>query len=278
MTNEEYLVAFELLVGAFALLFLSYASVEDIKTREIEDKVWKWLLLASIPIYIVRLGLYGLDFSIGVKMLISVLVGVTLALIIAFAGLWGGADAKAFICLSIISPLLVYSPFSSNNRILELIDTLIPFSVTIFVTSYLLVIPLPLGILFFNIVRWIRNRDLYNFPEEQRKKKILACFVGYPSQLATLKEKIPWKYDFLEGKSPEGWKISFVTGFSLGEPEEDLERRQKLLSQAEEDNRDSVWIQPSIPFLIPLSLGYLVSLLGGNLIFLFFVQLSSLFS
>ncbi|RLI08499.1 hypothetical protein DRO24_01190, partial [Candidatus Bathyarchaeota archaeon] len=75
-----------------SILMLLYASVRDIKTREVSDLVW--LLGGSIgfalDLYAIFLGVYrplGLLASIGISTL--------LAYVIAYLGLFGGADFKA---------------------------------------------------------------------------------------------------------------------------------------------------------------------------------------
>lgn len=248
---------FEIVAAGVAIIFLLCAAFQDVKTREVDDRIWILMLALGIPFVGIRLFLYGDDTSRVALMALSIIAGLILALIILFSGLQGGADAKALFCTSLISPL----PLMLSDT---LPDKLIPFSVTLFMNSLLLLVPLPFVIFLYNL---IHSEKFSSPPTGSWGSHLLALFFGYPAALETIKKKHPWHYDFIEHRNDEGWRFNFRV--TLGEPEEDLLRRKETLNLAEKDGRTFLWIQPSIPFLIPFLIAFIISFLWGNLYFIF---------
>ncbi|HYW00854.1 MAG TPA: A24 family peptidase, partial [Candidatus Acidoferrum sp.] len=91
-------------IGLLAsLVFFVIAAVYDLRIREVPDKVW--LMYGLIGLGLIAMRLYsGLE-SIYL-MAISIVLSVILSLVMAHLGVFGGADAKAMICLSLALPLV----------------------------------------------------------------------------------------------------------------------------------------------------------------------------
>ncbi|MFX1511928.1 MAG: prepilin peptidase [Promethearchaeota archaeon] len=246
----------ELLGGLFTIPFLVYACYSDIRIREVDDEVWLVFLAVALPMNLIRLFLYREEGSILLIGLISIILGIFLAFFLVGLGLWGGADGKAFICISLISPLPIVSELS-------LFEKIIPLSLTFFMNAYLLLIPLPLLIFFFNVFRFKSKSSLYRESSSSVFRKFFTLFIGWPESLSSIKKRHHWHYDFLEKKVDLQWKISF--GMKLGDPEEDLQRRKDIIIQLDESGRTAAWIQPSLPFLLPMTIGYYGALLAENL-------------
>ncbi|MFQ5977529.1 MAG: prepilin peptidase [Candidatus Heimdallarchaeota archaeon] len=248
---------FEIVAAGVAIVFLLFAAFQDIKTREVDDLIWILMLVLGIPFVGIRLLLYGDDTSRVALMALSIIAGLILALIILFSGLQGGADAKALFCTSLICPL----PLTLSDN---LPDKLIPFSVTLFMNSLLLLVPFPFVIFLYNL---IHSEKSSSSTTGSWGSHFLARFFGYPAALETIKKKHPWHYDFIEHRIDGGWRFHFRV--TLGEPEEDLLRRKTTLKVAEKDGRSFLWIQPSIPFLVPFLVAFFISFFLGNLYFIF---------
>ena len=76
----------------------------------------------------------------------------------------------------------------------------------------------------------------------------------------------PWHFDFLERFQEEtGWQISFRV--RLDTPEKDLVRKEEIISHAKSKEKRSIWVQPSLPFIFILMLGYIADFIVGNLLF-----------
>ncbi|MFX1251552.1 MAG: prepilin peptidase [Promethearchaeota archaeon] len=260
---------FELLVGYYTILFLIYGAYKDFKYREVENRVWGLMILSAIPINFIRFFLYfgQPEFLISI---ISIVIGVGFSFLIWYFGLFGGADAKAFMCTSLLCPIFPFLELTSPTAFF--LATLLPFPLTQMMNTYLLVIPLPLLIFVWNIVFYFKEKEKFKEPEGGYKK-IFAMFIGYPTTLERVKKLPPWHYGFLEKKIDEQkWEFDFTVG--LGDEEEDLAKRKEIISQCEEENKETIWVQRSIPLLVPMVCGFFLSLHLGNIIMNFFLLLS----
>jgi prepilin signal peptidase PulO-like enzyme (type II secretory pathway) len=247
---------FEIVAAGAAVILLLWAAIQDLKTREVDDLVWILMLALGIPFTGIRILLYGDDTTRLILMVLSIFAGFTLAFIILFSGLQGGADAKALFCTSLVCPFPLTIP--------EVVpDKLIPFSITVFMNSLLLLIPFPLVIFFYNL---IHRKEFTTASTGSRWSHFLALFLGYPAALEAIKKKHPWHYDFIEQRNEDDWSFNFRV--TLGDPEEDLARRKKIIELAEKDGRDFLWIQPGVPFLVAFLVAFLISFLWGNLYFI----------
>lgn len=97
----------------FALTVLSYASICDLKTREVSNKLWMivWpagFALSALNIIFGDLTVSALALSVG----ISTILGIATA----YFGLFGGADMKALIFIGLIVPAFL-SPISLHYGI-----------------------------------------------------------------------------------------------------------------------------------------------------------------
>ncbi|MFW9990590.1 MAG: prepilin peptidase, partial [Candidatus Odinarchaeota archaeon] len=103
----------EIIAGCSGLAFLTYASFYDLKKREVEDSVWKWMLIVAFGFNVLRL-IFSFSqanwMGTWIRIIIAMISGITVAFVAIILGVWGGADAKAMICIAILSPLspLVY--------------------------------------------------------------------------------------------------------------------------------------------------------------------------
>ncbi|MHA1166295.1 MAG: A24 family peptidase C-terminal domain-containing protein [Candidatus Hodarchaeales archaeon] len=188
----------ELAAGITGFAFLVYGSYFDWKIREVEDIVWKRMIGIALLFNVIRIFLYP-DISTWIIIAVSMITGIATGFLLVMIGFWGGADGKAMICISILSPL---SPIILNNTIVQntasiIVERLFPFSVTVFMNSYIAIVPIPVILLVFNLYNYWKNPHLYrdNYP---LWKKIMVSSLGYPSSLHEIKKKNIWKYDILE--------------------------------------------------------------------------------
>ena len=109
-----------------AAAFLAYGSYHDIKTREIPDTVW--VVMGAIGV-----GLRIVDHQ-WKMLLISLGAALVLGLILAVSQLFGGADIKALIAVSLVvpvypgTPLFVLSVFN-NVVVMRLLELPVVFGV-----------------------------------------------------------------------------------------------------------------------------------------------------
>ncbi|HDI46216.1 MAG TPA: prepilin peptidase, partial [Candidatus Methanomethylia archaeon] len=116
-----------------AVLFsgLTISSIQDWKTREIDDKIWVCMGIAGG-----MLTAADLAFQWSTPKLLLTAISIALAFIIGFSiyylGLFGGADAKALLCIAAVTP---YPP--------KLVEPILPsinpfFPITVFCNGLLL--------------------------------------------------------------------------------------------------------------------------------------------
>src|SRR5208283_4994591 len=108
--------------------FFSLGSYYDMKTREVSDRVW----LAYAPIGIaLTVAHLAIDTSTLILVALSAGITVLIAFGLFYLGLFGGADAKAILCLGATMPL---AP-TSYHTIIGYAYPFFPLVATI--TSYL---------------------------------------------------------------------------------------------------------------------------------------------
>ena len=130
----------EILEGArvsLCLSFLIYASWSDYKTREVSNMVW--ILSAPLAFTLTFLELYLYDFSRLPLYGICFSLTAVFAIILFYSGGFGGADAKALMCLALALPFFPFpesllKPLSGEvSPILQAF-----FPITVFSNSVLL--------------------------------------------------------------------------------------------------------------------------------------------
>jgi len=198
------------------------------------------------------LGIYFFHRDMLFCSLISVLAMIFLFyLLYMFDIIKGGADAKALIFLSILFPhypavslLSEKLPFisammsGSFSGVLTWEQIFLPFSFILFMTAALISLTVPLSLLIFNLLKG----DI-EFPQ--------ALF-GYRMPLSEIKRHHVWLMErVVDGRI----KISLF-------PEEDEDAQVPLLRDM---GVKDVWVNPKIPFLIPVSVALILSLLLGDL-------------
>jgi len=265
-----------LLIFTFFLLLIG--SWQDLKTREVADWIWLALIGGGIIIHILQIFLRFLEKEPLTYYIISVIFNIafaiTIALFLTFSGLGGEADRIAYIAIGVASPIslpLIIFPDQSY----EILITITPKILDIFFNAYLITLPTPILIFFYNLAYQYLHPDLYDLPNESVWSKLFIRFIGYPHSTKYLEKEMkekPWHFDFLEKYIEDlGWRVEFKT--RLDTPEADFKRKQELISLIQSENKTAIWIQPSLPFILFLLLGFVTNALLGNLILLIIVIL-----
>jgi preflagellin peptidase FlaK len=263
-------VTFELIfisaTVAVTLGCLIYASWRDYKTREVSNRVWIVYAPIAIALSLAELLIYNPS-----KLtLFGISVGFTfgLALLLVYSGAFGGADSKALICIGFalpLAPAALLLPIFGQSPISQLI-----FPLTIFSNAVLFAAATGLYILIRNVV-WHRKTGKRMFvgtlADESFWKKILVLITGYKITVAKVKEK---------------WHIFPLEDF---QESDEAASKRKLVVVPREEGRDKiverlsnaaaagkidvyVWASPGLPMLIFITLGLIVALFFGDLVWL----------
>jgi len=242
------------------LAFLTYSSWSDLKKREVSNMVW----VAFAPL---ALALTSLQYLFAPQFLLlyalSFAATSALSIVLFYAGAFGGADAKALICLSLALPtypIYFLHPFFSY--------VVVPlFPITIFCNAVLLA---ALSV-FYAITRnylWkgrTGKRLFEGFEKESKWRKALTILCGYKVEAAEL-EKGGYLYPLEDVHVGEAGEIERKL-IVMPKDEEREEVIERILNAARRGKLPKeVWVTPGLPFLVFITAGFIVALIFGDIV------------
>jgi len=248
-----------------ALAVLAYASIRDLKSREVPDKVW----LLSFP---AGLALTTIDVSAGVlnvsDFAVSIAVASALCFTLFYTGLYGGADFKALLFLAVAFP-------AYTEGFKPIIESLVPVPVlTVFCNSVLVSLVYPASILTLNLADLLKG-------ENPLKDVAVNTVLGRLVLLATAR-----RIEFEKLKRGIGYfpaeKVVVEDGRLVRKPvyfvgaEADTDDMIRALEVHKEFYRDGVLASPTIPMIVFITSG-LALLPAGNLAFSLILEAATLF-
>jgi preflagellin peptidase FlaK len=248
------------------LLFFVYASWSDYKSREVSDKVWIILGPLSLALTLAELLLYNQSQLVSY----GICFGLTsvFSIVLFYVGGFGGADAKALMCLALALPFYPDlfipaagqpSPISRNF-----------FPITVFSNAVLFAAFTAVALFIYNVLWRTRKKgplfegDLKN---ESIGRKITVMITGYKASFAKLKEKWHiYPMEDIEETPEKGFKRKLVLL-----PKD--EGRDKIVQRLETainagTIKDEVWTTPGLPMLIFVTAGLIVALLVGDIVWI----------
>ena len=251
-----------------SLAFLIYASWRDYKTREVSNRVWAFyapialfLSLSELLLYDPsKLPFFGLSFG----------VTAVFAMILFYSGAFGGADSKALMCIALALPFSTETLFMPilTSEVSPLSQNLFPL--TVFSNSVLFAAASGLYMLLRNLImRMATGKKLFEgtLATESIGKKILVMITGYKVSVARLKEK--WHVYPMEdiGKDNEKPLKRKLVVVPKDEGRNEIVER---LSNAVDNRkiRNHVWATPGLPMLIFVTIGLIVALVFGDLVWI----------
>ncbi|MFZ2071380.1 MAG: A24 family peptidase C-terminal domain-containing protein [Halobacteriota archaeon] len=241
---------------------LIYACYSDLKRRSVTNRLWLLMIVVGTPIAIYKLIIQGIPFLI----LFSASVLFTFIPVYLFyrLRLFGGADAKCLIALSLLIPerpafASVYPNFAANYALM-----LFPFAITTLLNAAIFSLCIPPGLFVYNLLTLSR--------EELRGNPGLAFF-GYKLHIGSLSDAKHMRLMHLyEEEEEEEGEIKRI--FSFGGVEIDTEVVEELKDyHARGKIEEKVWVTPELPFILFITAGFFTALLYGNLIFHLFLAL-----
>lgn len=259
--------AFDVARIALTLPFMLYASVNDYKNREVSNSVW--ILFAPPAFALTFMELFLFNTSEFVSYGLSFGLTVVFALVLFYAGGFGGADAKALMCLALALP------FYPENLLAPLSGQISPiskvfFPLAIFSNSVVLAVVPVLWIVLRNIL-WRSRTSRRLFEGDQRVesfgKKLLVVVTGYKTSISKLKEK--WHVYPLEDieETEKGVKRKLIVLPKDEGRTAIVDRLDKAINAGTIE--DGVWASPGLPMLVLITVGLVVALFFGDIIWLF---------
>ena len=239
--------------------FLVLSSSYDFKTREVPNWVWVLFAPSGFALSLLQFCLVK-DNSFLVFWLLSFLATAGLSLVLFYLGFFGGADAKALICLSIALPIYPSSLDSYINVLMPL------FPLSVFSNAVLGSSLLVFAVAGYNLFKLIQTRRTLfeGLERESFWHKILAFITGLKVDLDDLKKGshyIPLEY-FSKGEDGKIVRHLRVSPRLNGET---LQENNYLDDFSKEIN-GKIWATPGIPFLVFVTAGFVVALLIGDII------------
>jgi preflagellin peptidase FlaK len=224
---------------------LGYASYRDLKTREIHDMVWVipgaiGVAMDAYELVVGNLILQGALLNIGFMVVLS---GV-----LWYFSLFGEADLIAFVTLAVIQPRTPVYGFAGYTPLL--------FAFTLVANSAIAGVFTAFYTFAVNQAESLRGTKLFErYGDASILKRITIMFTGRYIPLHSLKGP-PFEY-------PLEVKGKLVVRPDLFDDDE-ANRAFKILR---EKNVDHVWVSSTIPYIVVMLVGYLISVMYGDLMF-----------
>jgi len=236
---EETIVAIKFLIGLF---FLLYATKLDFESRIVPNRIWKAMLATLFPLTIIETLLYHLSFLELIFAFFQAFFVIGISYIFYHFGLYGGADAKAIMVLSILFP---FYPSLAN---LPLLAKGFSYAFSSLANAVMFA---PLLSLYFFLTN-LKREGIREFRESK-----LYYFIG----IRIGAKKIPRHYSLLEFPD-EGGEIKRVRrGVEL-----DGKMKERLERAINEGKIDRIWITPQIPFMFFITAGYIIAFVLGDVL------------
>jgi len=195
--------------------------------------------------------------------ILSFTVTFVLSIVLFYAGAFGGADAKALMCLALALP---YYPV----YLLPNVAFFSPiFPITVFSNAVLLAAFTVVYALLRNTAwKFLTGTKLFaGLENESVWRKILVLTTGYKVKLATLEKNVHiYPLEDVMVKE-DGLDQRRLLVFPKDETREATVAR--ILSAGQEGKiQNGVWVTPGLPLLIFITVGLIVALLFGDLVWL----------
>lgn len=247
----------ELLKVLACMPFLLYACYADIKTRRVANEVW--VVMFGVGFVFIMYDLI----TLGLPYLIRNIL--TFAFIFAFVyilfqlGAFGGADAKVLMVISLIIPTFPDIVINGTQLPINGVPPLGVFAFSVFGNSVILTVIVPIGLFIYNL--------LHN-PLKENLKRPLYMLIGYRTPVSSLEQgHIRMIESYNETKE----------GVSFGFTRSGTELTTNVIAELKAYLRngkinDSVWVTPGLPFMIPITAGFITAVVFGDLIFYLTLQ------
>lgn len=252
-----------------SLAFLVYASWSDLKAREVENYVWVAFAPIAAVLTITQFVVYPPLINVIQSLLyyaISFAVTSTFSIVLFYAGAFGGADAKALMCIALAIPLPPHLVEPLSGFVSPI------FPITVFSNGVILAA----FSVFYSLLRnlwWTYRRESRLFECYENGslgRKLLVVLSGYKVTFAKLKASFLYPLEdltFEEDGSVKKWLLIFPRDESR---EEILDRMNR--AESEGKLHSMIWATPGLPMLVFITAGFILAWTVGDIIWILISQ------
>jgi len=246
------------------LSFLIYASWSDYKTREVSNKVWVVLGPLALALTAFQFLMYSPQpLQLLISYFLSFAITSGLAIVVFYVGGFGGADAKALMCIALALP--VY-PSHLLSQPVGFVSPLFP--ITIFTNGVLLGALSVFYAILRNLLWIVRNRGgvFEGLETESFGRKILALVSGYKVKVSKLEKGHMYPLEDVDVNDKGEGKRKLLV-FPKDEEREEIVAR--ILENVKEERLGGgVWVTPGLPLLIFITAGLIIALAYGDIVWI----------
>jgi len=262
-----------------SLLFLIYASWSDFKTREVSNRVWMFFAPFAFLLTLTQFLFYpppfrflflpNLDITVNALVNYGISFAVTSIFSIAlfYVGAFGGADAKALMCLALVTPL----PPSLITPLSGFVSFVFP--ITIFSNGVIIATLSVFYALSRNLMWKLKKQDrlFAGYEKESVGRKALALVCGYKVAVAYLKKSFLYPLEDISIAENSEVKKRLL----LFPKDENREQMIERIVKAEKEGKikNEVWATPGLPMLIFITIGFILSLTLGDIVWIVISQI-----
>ncbi len=220
--------------------FLLYACRLDLKSRIVPNRVWKLMLAFAFPF--TALQIYEVSISSRILLLFAFFGSAFVVLLSYFLyriNAYGGADAKALMCLAVLFP------FYPDLGLFPILNTGFGiFAFSVLANSVIFAPLLMLALLARNLL--VEGfRGFFRTP--------LYYIAGY--RIPVEKIRFHNLFEFLDERG------------RLKRVRRAVEPNEEIISRLKESGLKSIWVTPALPFIIFITFGYSLALIFGDVLF-----------
>ena len=242
-----------------SLFFFAASAVFDLKAREVTDKIW--IVYGPLGAALTTLQLF-INPSTLFLAIVSIAISTLVSLGLCYFGLFGGADAKATICLGLTLPLIPrsFEPFMGYAHPF--------FPIVVVMGGFICSASAALWLAAMNFLTYLREgpRMFAGLEHEPRWRKLMAIATGYPADVSKLRS-IFYLYPMEEVvKNSTGSHRSFKL-FTSAETDRNEMVSKFIYSLSELGFQGKVWVTPGLPMLLFMFIGLIVALILGDVVF-----------
>ena len=254
-----------------SLVFLVYASWSDLRTREVSNSVWVVFAPVALLLTFAQFLFFPPSGDVLESMLfyaISFGVVFLFSLALFYIGAFGGADAKALMCLALALP--DPSAAEAVSAFAEPIFhvgfplsgfTSPVFPITVFSNSVIIAALSVFYALLRNLVwRTRTGHKLFDgYANESLGRKVLALLCGYKVEVGVLEKSFLYPLEDVKTNSL-GETERHLLLFPKDESREEIVTRLAEATEKENAIQRMVWATPGLPMLIFITIGLVLAL------------------